>query len=159
MDHCQVVPPLCPFQAETAVGGSQQGLPYGSIGTVTTGQEPVVDVFWPALIPYKFLIYAVKAQAFMKWSCQTILNKAQSWQGVVFQSAPVDLPSTIVPVAACLQKMWLTVARIRPMWPAMALCHMPSRASASTSCLMSIGVARNIIRTMSENWAKHAIVD
>ena len=25
--------------------GSEQGLPCGSIGTVTTGQEPVVDVF------------------------------------------------------------------------------------------------------------------
>ena len=47
MGHSQVggqaLPPLCRFQAEMAVVGSQQGLPCGSISTVTMGQEPVVD--------------------------------------------------------------------------------------------------------------------
>ena len=43
--HCQVLSALCPFQAETAVIGSQKDLPCGSIGTVTTGREPVVDGF------------------------------------------------------------------------------------------------------------------
>ena len=43
--HCQVLPPLCPLQAEKVVVGSQQRLSCGSIGTVTTGQEPVVDGF------------------------------------------------------------------------------------------------------------------
>ena len=28
------------------------------------------------------------------WSCQTILKKAQSWRGVFFRGAPVDLPGT-----------------------------------------------------------------
>ena len=44
-DDCQVLPPLCPLQAETAVVGSQQSHPCGSISTVTTGQKPVVDGF------------------------------------------------------------------------------------------------------------------
>ena len=72
--HCQVLPPLHPLQAETAGVGSQQGLPCGPIGTVTTGQKPVV--FQIDLIPYKFLIGAVKARALMKQSCRAILNKA-----------------------------------------------------------------------------------
>ena len=45
MGHCQILPPLCPLQMETAVVGSQQKLPCGSIGIVTTEQEPVVDGF------------------------------------------------------------------------------------------------------------------
>ena len=45
MGHCQVLLPLCPLQGETVVVGIQQGRPCGSIGTVTTGQEPVVDGF------------------------------------------------------------------------------------------------------------------
>ena len=45
MGHCQVLPPLCPRQAETAVVGNQQGLPFRSIGMASTGQEPVVDGF------------------------------------------------------------------------------------------------------------------
>ena len=43
MGHCQLLPTLCPLQAEAVVVGSQQGLPCGSIGTITTGQQPVVD--------------------------------------------------------------------------------------------------------------------
>ena len=81
-----------------------------------------------ALILYKFLIHAVKVPALMKWSRRTIINKAWSWRGVVFQGAPLDLPVTKVPVAACLRRMWLMVARVRPIRPAIALCHMPSRA-------------------------------
>ena len=46
MGHCQLLPPLCPLQAETVEVGSQRVLPWGSIGTVTTGQEPVVYGFW-----------------------------------------------------------------------------------------------------------------
>ena len=48
MNHCQVLPPLCPFQVETAVVGSQHGPPCGSCGsisTVTMGKEPVIDGF------------------------------------------------------------------------------------------------------------------
>ena len=45
MGHGQVLPPLCPLQAETAVVGSQQEFPCGSIGMVTTGQEPFVNGF------------------------------------------------------------------------------------------------------------------
>ena len=41
--HYQVLPPLCPLQVDTAVVGSQRGLSYGSMGTVTARQEPVVD--------------------------------------------------------------------------------------------------------------------
>ena len=132
--HCQVLPPLHPLQAETAGVGSQQGLSCGPIGTVTTGQKPVV--FQIDLIPYKFLIGAVKARALMKQSCRAILNKAWSWRGVVFRGAPVDLPGTKVPVVACLRRMWLTVARVRPTRPAITLCCMPSLASAMTSCLI-----------------------
>ena len=69
-------------EGETAVLGSQQGFPCVSIGMVTTGQEPGVDVFRSVLIPYKFLISAVKARALMEKSCQTILNKALGAQKI-----------------------------------------------------------------------------
>ena len=65
---------------------------------------------------------------------------------------PVDMPGTKVPVTACLQRIQLTVALVRPTQPAIALCHMPSRASSSTSCPKAIGAGRGIIRTISENW-------
>ena len=84
-------------------------------------------------------------------SCRTILNKTRSWRGVVFRGAPVDLPGTKVPVTTCLRTMRLTVALVRPKRPAIAPCRMPSQASASTSCLIPIGVGRGIIRTISEN--------
>ena len=42
MGNCQVLPPHCQLQAEMAVLGSQQGFRCGFIGTVTTGQEPVL---------------------------------------------------------------------------------------------------------------------
>ena len=78
-------------------------------------------VFLPALIPYKFLIQAIKAWAFMKQSCRNILNKARSWRGVVFRGAPVDLPGTKFQVAACLLGMRLTAARVRSTRPAKEL--------------------------------------
>ena len=104
---------------------------------VTTGQEPVIDGF-PAS-PHFIQIPHLrrKARALMKRSCRTILNKAQSWRGVVFHGAPVNLPGTKVPVVACLRRLQSTVARVRPR-PAIALCCMPSWASASTSCLIPI---------------------
>ena len=73
-------------------------------------------------------------------SCRTILNKA--WSGMK------------VPVAARLWRMWMMVARVRSTWPAIALCRMPSQASASTSCLITIWVGWGIIRTISEKWEK-----
>ena len=45
MGHCQILPPLCPLEVGTVVFGSQQVHPFRSIGTVTTGQELVVDGF------------------------------------------------------------------------------------------------------------------
>ena len=51
----------------------------------------------------------------------------------------MDLPGTKIPVAACLRGMWLTVTQVIPTQPAIALCRIPSRANASTSCLMPIG--------------------
>ena len=159
MGHCQVLTPLCPLQVETAVVGNQQGLPCGSIGTVTTGQEPLLLVLRPALILYKLLLCTIKAQAPMKQSCWTILSKAQSWRGVVFRGAPVDLSGTKVPVTACLWRMRLMVAGVRPTRPAIEFCCMLSRASAST-CMILISVGRSIIRIISENWEKkYAIVD
>ena len=91
----------------------------------------------PALIPYRFLICAVKARAFKKRSCRTILSNARSCRGVVFRGAPEDLPDTKDPVAACLLSMRLTVARVKPTRAAIAPCLMPSRASANTSCLIN----------------------
>ena len=151
--HCQVPPPLRPLQAETTVVGSQQGLRCGSICPVTTGQESVVTVR-PALIPYRFLIRAVKARALKKRSCRTILSNARSCRGVVFRGAPEDLPGTKDPVAACLLSMRLTVARVKPTRAAIAPCLMPSRASANTSCLIPIGVGRGIVRTIRKTFEK-----
>ena len=45
MGYCLVLSPLCPLHAETLVVGNQQRLSCGSIGKVTTGQEPVVGGF------------------------------------------------------------------------------------------------------------------
>ena len=115
--------------------------------------------FRPALIPYNFLICAFKARVFMKRSCQTILNKAWSLRGAVFRGAPAYLHGTKVPVATCFQRTWLMVAPVRPTRSAIALCCMASRASASTSCLILVGVGRSIIGTINENWEKYAIFD
>ena len=153
MGHCQVLPPLCPLQAQAVVVSSQHGLPCGS---VTTGQEPVVDGF-PAR-PHSTQILHLRHQGMspIKRFSRSILSKAWSWRGVVFRGAPVDLPGTKIPVAACLRRMQLTVAWVRSMWPAIALRHMPSHANASTSCLISIGVGRGISNfwIISGNWEK-----
>ena len=93
------------------------------IGTITMGQVPVV-----------------KAGAFVKRFCRTILNNAPSWWGMAFRASPMGLPGTKVPVAAYLQRMQLTVARVRPTRPSISLYCMPSRASASTSCLIPMGL-------------------
>ena len=58
----------------------------------------------------------------------------------------MDLPGTKVPVAACLRRMRLMVVRVRPTRPAIALCCMPSRASASTSCLVPIDLDRALLQ-------------
>ena len=94
----------------------------------------------------------------MKRACQTILNKAQSWRGVALWGTLVDLHGAKVLVAACLQRMRLMVARIRPIRPAIALCDMPSRASANISCLISIVVGRGFIRKTVIIEKKDAIV-
>ena len=145
MGHCLVLPLLCP----QSTGASLWVYRHGNYGTKAS-----CWCFPASLIPYKFLIHAAKARALMKWSCWITLNKVRFWRGVVFRGSPVDLPGTKVPVAACLRRMWLIVARVRLMRPVIALCLMPSRASASTSCLIPVGVGRNIIRTIYENWDK-----
>ena len=67
--------------------------------------------------------------------------------------APLDVPGTNVPVAACLQRRGLMVARVRPVQPTIAFCRMPSRACASTACLIPIGVARGSIGIIIyKNW-------
>ena len=96
-------------------------------------------------IKMKFLICAIKARAIMKRCCRTILNKARFWRDVVFSGAPVELPGTKVPVTACLSRMQLTVARVSPTQIAKSLCRMPSQASASTSCLIPVGVYRALL--------------
>ena len=70
----------------------------------------------------------------------------------------MDLPGTKVSVAACLRKMRLTVTRVTPMRPAIALCSMTSWTSTSTSFLMSIGDGRDIIRPISENYVSPGCV-
>ena len=150
--HCQVPPPLRPLQAETTVVGSQQGLRCGSLCPVTTGQESVVNRC--ALIPYRFLIHAVKARALKKRSCRTILSNARSCWGVVFWGAPEDLPGTKDSVTACLLNMRLTVARVKSTRAAIAPCLMPSRASANTSCLIPIGVGRALFEQSEKTFEK-----
>ena len=145
MGHCHVLPPLGPLQTETAVVGSQQGLPCGSIGRVTMGQEAVVDGF-PASpnsiqiphpchkgpITYEAILLQHPQQSMVLMRCG-------------LSRSPVDLPGTKVPMVACLKSMWLTVAWVRSTRQAIALCPMPSQASASTSCLAPIEVGRGII--------------
>ena len=50
--------------------------------------------------------------------------------------------------------MRLTVARVKPTRAAIALCLMPSRASANTSCPLAIGVGRGIVRTIRKTFEK-----
>ena len=152
--HSQVPPPLRSLQAETTVVGSQQGLRCGSIYLVTTGQESVINRCVTSLIPYRFLIHAVKARAPKKRSFRTILSNTRSCRGVVFWGAPEDLPGTKDPVAACLLIMRLTFERVKPTRAAIAPCLMPSRASANTSCLIPIGVGRGIVRTIRKTFEK-----
>ena len=125
---------------------SNLGMHHGTCATLT--------VVRPTLIPYRFLIRAVKARALKKRSCRTILSNARSCRGVVFRGAPEDLPGTKDPVAACLVSMRLTVAPVKPTRAAIAPCLMPSRASANTSCLIPIGVGRGIVRTIRKTFEK-----
>ena len=74
---------------------------------------------------------------------------------MIFRGAPMDLQGTKVPAATCLWRMRLTVAPDRPTQPAIVLCRMPWQASASTVCLIPIGVGRGIIRTINETWEKN----
>ena len=114
----------------------------------------MLTIVRPALIPYRFLIRAVKARALKKRSCRTILSNARSCRGVVFRGAPEDLPGTKDPVAACLLSMRLTVAQVQPTRAAIASCLMPSRASANTSCLIPIRVGWGIVRTIKSTFEK-----
>ena len=159
LGHCQVPPPLRPFQAETTVVGSQQGLSCGSICPVTTGEESVVNRC--ATSPHCVQISHPRRQgrALKKRSCRTILSNAQSCRGVVFRGAPEDLPGTKDLVAACLLSMRLTVARVKPTRAAIApVCSVgafcKTRASANTSCLIPIGVGRGIVRTIRNTLEK-----
>ena len=52
----------------------------------------------------------------------------------------MDFPGTKAPVAPCFRRTRLTLARVWPMQPTIALCCMPSRASASSPCLMPMGL-------------------
>ena len=134
--------------------GSQQGLRCGSIYRWLRDESRLLTVVRPALIPYRFLIRAVKARALKKRSCRTMLSNARSCRGVVFWGAPENLPGTNDPVAACLLSMRLMVAWVKPTWAAIAPCLMPSRASANTSCLIPIGVGRDIARTIKNTFEK-----
>ena len=136
MGHCQVLPPLCPIQAERAVVGSQQGLPCGPIGTVTTGQETHVS--------------------FHTNCSSTPSRPEQLWnnpEGSSLTKHGLDkVWSSEEPPWTCLAPKFLwqhasggcgwrwMVARVRHTRPAIALCRMPSGESASTSCLIPIGV-------------------
>ena len=125
-----------------------RGFVVGLYAQLPRDKSRLLTVVWPALIPYRFLIRAVKAQALKKRSCRTILSNARPCRGVVFRGVPEDLPGTKDPVAACLLSMRLTVARVKPTQAAIAPCLMPSWASANTSCLTPIGVGRGIVRTI-----------
>ena len=157
--HCQVSPPLRPLQAETTVVGSQQGLRCGSICPVTTGQESVVNRC--ATSPHSVQISHPRRQG--PSTQETILSDHPQQCTVLprccLSGAPEDLPGTKEPVAACLLSMRLTVARVKPTRAAIAPCLMPSRASANTSCLIPIGVGRDIVRTIKKSLKKYANID
>ena len=159
INHCQFLPPLCPLQAETVVVGSQQGLPWVSIGTVTMGQERLSMFFRQSSFHINFSSAPPKLEYL--WSDPVRPSSTKHALDEAWLSGePVDLPGTKFPMAACLWNLRLTVAWVKPTWPATALCHMPSRAIASILLLLPIGVGQSIIRTVSENWGKKdAVVD
>ena len=143
MGHCQVLSSVCPIQA--AVIGSQQGLPcdHGTRvgGWWLSGQPSFHTNSSPA--PSSARIYEEILSDHPQQS--TVLTRC------ALPLSPRGLAShSKVTVAARLCRMRLMVARVRPMRPAIALCHMPSWASASTSCPIP-RVGWGII---SENWDK-----
>ena len=108
-------------------------------------------VFRPALIPYRFLVCAVKVDQL--WGILSDhLNKARSCE-----AWSSDEPRWFA---------WHQISRIT-MPPGDAVdgstrqTHatsnsiLPSRASASASCLMQIGVGWRAIRTISETWERN----
>ena len=115
MGHCQVLSPLCPHQAQAVVDDIQQGLPCGYIRKETMGQKSVVDGFTAS--PHSL----------------QIPHPRPSTYDAILSDHPQQ--STNVPLAACLQGMRLTVARVRPTRPATVLYRMSSRTSANTPCL------------------------
>ena len=158
MDHCQVLPPWCPLQAETAVVDSQQGLPCRSKGMVTAGQEPDVDCFLVSphsiQIPHPCLqatstYEAIPSDHPEQSKVLTRCDLQRSPRGLAWhQSSCGCMPPEDAVYGSTSQTH------------AIALCHMTSRASASTSYLhvIPIGVGRGIIRTISKNWGRNTIV-
>ena len=152
--HCQVPPPLRPFQAETTVVGSQQGLRCGSICPVTTGQESVVNRC--ATSPRSVQIYHPRRQG-------------PSTQETILSDHPQQC--TVLPRCCLSGSPW------RLAWHQRFSGSMPfeygvdgstsqthtgsnstllnaSRASANTSCLIPIGVGRGIVRTIRKTFGK-----
>ena len=93
---------------------SQQGLLWGSIGMVTKGQEPVVD--GSSTSPHSTQLPHL--------CCQGPILSDHLQQSTAM--------TRWVPVAACLWRMRLMVAWVRPTRPAISLCCMSSQASVST---------------------------
>ena len=124
MGHCQVLPTVCPLQAETAVVGSQQRLPCRFIGTVTMEQKTIVDGFLDSLHSIQ-IPHACRQGP----STYEVMLSDHPQQSMVLMRCglprSLGLAGTKVPVAACLRGMPLTVARVTPIRPAIALCCMP----------------------------------
>ena len=102
----------------------------------------LLTVVRPALIPYRFLIHAVKARALKKRPCRTSLSNARSWGGIVFRGAPEDLSGTKDPVAACLLSMRLTVARVK-------------NSSNSTLLNALTGKCKHLMPNTHKGWTGH----
>ena len=140
MGRCQVLQPLCQLKAETAVVGSQQGLPFGSIGMVTTGRELVVDGFPTSL----HAIQTPHPHSQGPTSYEAILSDHLQHSTVFMRCCVPRSPRGLVSHQSSSGSMPLENeidgSIVRTMRPAKAFCRMSCWASASTSCLIPIGV-------------------
>ena len=157
MSHCQVLPTLCPLQVETAVVGSQQGLPFESTGTVTTEEEPVVDGF-PA-----HSIQVLHPRPRVPNTYEAIQSDHPEQSTVLARCGLPSSPHGRV----CHQSSSGSMPQGHAVVGSMSQTHTTSNSTLPDALmgkckhftLIPIVFGWGIIRTISENWGKNAIGD
>ena len=145
MGHCQVLPPLCLLQAETAVVGRPQVLPCGSIGTVTMGQEPLVFLASP---------HSIQISNPCRQDQVILLDHPQQTTVLVRRGLPRSLHGFTWHQSS--SGSMLLEDKVED---STRQTHATSNSILPHTLTGKCKVGRGIIRIISENWEKYVLVD